>query len=647
MASRSIAALLRPADLGPLGIAVTREHGGIIRAMSPFQLAAYDESVTARLDHWAKIAPDRPFLGERDGRVGWRHLSFGEAHASARALGGALLRRGLSTERPLVILSGNSIAHAQLALAALYAGIPYAPISPAYALAASDFSKDFSKLKRIITQLTPGLVFADDGEHFGAAIDVAVPSSIEVATETRVKTRKTLAFAALLETTPTAQVDAAHAAIHGDTIAKILFTSGSLAAPKAVVTTHRMLCANQAMLAHVLRFLASEPPVLVDWLPWHHSFGGNHNFGMALHQGGTLYIDKGRPTEAQIGETIAALREISPTVFFNVPQGFEMLLPHLARDKGLAANFFRTLKLNFFAGASLNARVKAELDALAVATCGERIRLISGFGATETAPSVLFRIGDELGDPALPFVGLPLPGNALKLVPVGEKYEAWVKGPNVTPGYWRDEGLTRQAFDDEGYYRLGDSLRLAPDETLGFLFEGRLGEDFKLASGTTVNGGPLRNRVLEEGAPFIKDVAIAGDNRDCLMALIFPDLAACRGLAELADATPHQLLTHPKVQTAFRAILARLAARAGGAAEHISRAALLTGEAGTEELTDKGTLNRRAVLDRRAEVVAALYRWADDPLFLWAETAPEQRSVHLGAEKPSLRPSALGKEVPS
>ncbi|HTJ02997.1 MAG TPA: AMP-binding protein, partial [Methylovirgula sp.] len=527
---------------------------------------------------------------------------------------------------------------------ALYVGIPYAPISPAYALSGSDFSR----LKHILGLLAPGLVFADDAENFRAAIDAAVPSSVGVVADAPMKRRETLAFADLLETTPTSRVDAAHAAINGDTIAKILFTSGSLAAPKAVVTTHRMLCANQTMLAHVLRFLAEEPPVFIDWLPWHHSFGGNHNFGMALQHGGTLYIDKGRPTAALIGETIAALREISPTVFFNVPQGFEILLPHLARDKNLAANFFRNLKLNFFAGASLNARVKNDLDALAIATCGERIRLISGFGATETAPSVLFRIDDDLGDAALPFVGLPLPGNALKLVPVGDKYEACVKGPNVTPGYWRDDALTRQAFDNEGYYRLGDSLRLAPDQTRGFLFEGRLGEDFKLASGTTVNGGPLRSRMLEEGGPFIKDVAIAGDNRDCLMALIFPDLGACRSLAaDLSAAAPDTLLAHPRVQAEFRAILARLAAQAHGGAEYISRAALLVDAAGADELTDKGTLNRKAVLNRRAELVAALYRWADDPLFLSAEAPPMQRSVHLGAEKPSHPSPALGKEMPS
>lgn len=644
MASHLTAAPMRPVDLGPLGISVTHNGDGVIRAASPFALAPYDESVTARLDHWAKIAPDRPFLGESDGRGGWRHLSFAEAHASARALGEALLRYGLNAERPLVILSGNSIAHAQLALAALYVGVPYAPISPAYALTGGDFSR----LKRILALLTPGLVFADNGESFGASIDGAVPPSTEIVTETPVKGRKTHAFADLLETAPTPQVDAAHAAIRGDTIAKILFTSGSLAAPKAVVTTHRMLCANQAMLAHVLRFLEGEPPVFVDWLPWHHSFGGNHNFGMALQHGGTLYIDKGRPTEALIGETIAALRDISPTVFFNVPQGFQILLPHLARDKSLAKTFFRSLKLNFFAGAALNARVKNDLDALAVATCGERIRLISGFGATETAPSVLFRIDDDLGDPTLPFVGLPLPGNELKLVPAGDKYEACVKGPNVTPGYWRDEMSTHQAFDDEGYYRLGDSLRLVPDETRGFLFEGRLGEDFKLASGTTVNGGPLRSRILDTGAPYIKDVAIAGDNRDCLMALIFPDLAACQSLAaDLSAATPDQLLAHSRVQAEFRAILAQLAARAHGAAEHISRAALLPEAAGADELTDKGTLNRQAVLRRRADVVAALYRWADDPLFLSTDATPVQRSVHLGAENPSLRPAALGKEMPT
>ena len=460
-----------------------------------------------------------------------------------------------------------------------------------------------------------------------------MPQDVELLLESAGKNQTATALADLLRTAPTAAVDTAHAAITGDTIAKILFTSGSLAAPKAVVTTHRMLCANQTMIAQVLRFMEREPPVLVDWLPWHHSFGGNHNFGMALHHGGTLHIDRGRPTEAGIAETVQALREVSPTIFFNVPQGFEMLLPHLAQDHALAENFFRRLKLNFFAGATLAGPVGAALDEIALASCGERIAMISGFGATETAPSILFRTDADPGDHNAPRVGLPLPGNELKLVPLGGKYEARIKGPHVTPGYWRDATLTRQAFDDEGFYRLGDALRLAnarqPQQ--GFVFDGRIGEDFKLASGTTVNSAALRSRLLAEGAPYVRDAVIAGDNRDSVAALVFADLPACRQLASEA-AEPGAILTHPRVRQAFRDLLMALARQAGGASERITRFALLAEPASIDagEITDKGTLNRRAVIARSASVIEALYAGAEDPLFISLEpaTAPKQ-SVRL------------------
>jgi feruloyl-CoA synthase len=636
MSPRPPIAQFRAVDLAPLAMEIVRGPAGVIRACSPNLLPAYAQSVTARLDHWAEMTPDRSFLAERDGHGGWRHLTFAAALASARALGQALLDRRLDVQRPLVILSGNSITHACLALAALYVGIPYAPISPAYARV----SKDFAKLKRIIGALTPGLVFAEAAQDFAPALAAAVPDAVEIVTcDAPLAARPTSDFASLLATLPTAGVDIAHAHVRADTIAKILFTSGSLAAPKPVITTHRMLCANQMMIAEVLRFLRNEPPVLVDWLPWHHSFGGNHNFGLALQHGGTLYIDPGRPTEAGLAETVAALREISPSLFFNVPQGFAMLLPQLAADRGLAENFFRALKLNFFAGASLPDQIRTALDAIAIQTCGERIGMISGFGATETAPSVLFQTDMDPQDPALAHVGLPLPGNELKLVPVDGKingtYEARVKGPNVTPGYWRDDAMTRAAFDEEGFYRLGDALRLA-DATRpqkGFIFEGRLGEDFKLTSGTTVNSAALRARMLVAGAPYIRDVVIAGEGRAEVTALIFPDIDACHALAPdpagLNDVDT--LFTHPAVRAKFEALLATLAAVAGGASERICRAALLIAppcfDAG--EITDKGTLNRHAVLANRAAVVAALYAGEFDPLIVGLPAAPASKKPAL------------------
>jgi feruloyl-CoA synthase len=608
---------MRNVDLGPLAVEIQRHADGTIYARSPFALPAFADSVTARLDHWAKAAPERSFLAERDGREGWSHLTYAEARAGARALGQALLTRGISAERPLVILSGNSIGHARLALASLYVGIPYAPISPAYSLA----TKDFTRLKQILDLLTPGLVFAEDGERFGDAIAACLPEETEVVTD----------LSLFLATTPGPSVDTAHEKISGDTIAKILFTSGSTTAPKAVITTHRMLCANQMMIGEVLRFLQDEPPVMVDWLPWHHSFGGNHNFGIALHHGGTLYIDKGRPTDEGIAETVQTLREIAPTVFFNVPQGYDRLLPFLARDRALAQKFFSALKLAFFAGAALSERTRAAFDDIAIRTCGARIQMMSGFGATETAPSVLFRKDDAPLDSASPNVGLSLPGLTLKLAPLGGTYEARVKGPNVTPGYWRDDALTRSAFDDEGFYRLGDALRLADERRpqSGFIFAGRLDEDFKLASGTTVHGSPLRARILAEGGPYIRDLVLAGDNRESIAALIFPDLETCRALIQdagdlsRASDEAEAILVHPAVRQKFSQILTRLAAEAKGTSERIAVAALLAEPPSPEagEITDKGTLNRRAVLDRRAAIVEALYAGSAPPFFI--ESAPQ------------------------
>ena len=602
-----------------------RQPDGILRVRSPFPLPTFDESVTARLDHWASVAPERVFLAERD-KDAWRTLTFAEARGGAKRLGQALLDRGLDAQNPLVILSGNSIAHALLALAALYAGIPYAPISPAFGL----ISSDFSKLKRIIALLTPGLVFAEDAQGFAAAIAAAVPESVELVVNSPPGSRRARQFADLLATTPRPALDAAHAKVGADTIAKILFTSGSTAAPKAVITTHRMLCANQMMIAKALPFLQSAPPVLADWLPWHHSFGGNHNFGIVLHHGGTLYIDQGRPTETGIAETVRTLSEISPTLYLNVPRGFEMLIPHLARDRHLAQTFFRSLRLNFFAGASLSDQLIDRLDDVAVATCGERIATISGYGATETAPSILFQIDQARIDPARPRVGLPLPGNELKLVPMtgeaGLTYEARIRGPNVTPGYWRDAALTREAFDEEGFFRLGDALRLVDEKQprLGFAFAGRVVENFKLSSGTTVRTDALRARLLAAGAHYIRDAVIAGEGRDALTALIFPDLAACRtlipGLGAGAPAT--EILTHPAVHALFREILTRLAAGAGGISERIMGAALLVEPASIDagEITGKGTLNPRAVLARRADVVDGLYANADQAFIVVPET---------------------------
>lgn len=428
----------RPVDLGPLDVAIEPGRNGIFYARSPFGLENYEAKATLWLDRWAALRPDHIFLAER--RHGaWETITYSEARHKARVLAQALLGRDLSAERPLVILSGNSIAHALLGLAALYAGIPYAPLSPAYSLA----SRDFARLRGIIDLLTPGLVFVDDGALYARALASLAAEMPRLVCTSPAPGANT--FDALLTTKETSALDRAHADISPETIAKFMFTSGSTAAPKAVVTTHKMLCANQAMIAHVLRFLASEPPVLVDWLPWSHSFGGNQNFNLVLAHGGTLYIDGGRPTAEGIATTLANLRDVSPTLHFNVPAGLEALLPHLAHDRTLAANFFRNLRLTFFAGAPLARATYDAWNDIALAACGEKIVTMSGYGATESGPATTFWTPFIRGDGG---VGLPLPDCDLKLVPAWRKTGSPGQGPECNTRI-----LARRASHIAGFRR--------------------------------------------------------------------------------------------------------------------------------------------------------------------------------------------------
>jgi len=471
---------LRPVRLGPAECLLDRIPDGTVYIRSPQKLEPYPGKLTQRLEYWAAAAPDRIFIAQRSGDGSWRTLSYAQTRSLVRGIAQALLDRKLSAEHPIAILSGNDIEHALLGLAAMFAGAPYAPISVPYSL----MSSDFGKLKSIIEVLTPGLVFVADGKTFARAIEMAVPPGIEiVATTNPPGSRFTTPFAELIATEPTNAVDAAHAKVGPDTVAKILFTSGSSGNPKGVINSQRMLCSNQAQVRAGLAFVADEPPVIVDWLPWNHTFGGNHNFNLVLDNGGSLYIDEGKPLPGAIAATARNLKEIAPTIYFNVPKGFEALLPHLRADAELRKNFFSRLKVLFYAGAGLQQYVWDELQEMSVATCGERVIFLSSIGSTETSPLALACNWDF---PRPGNIGLPAPGVELKLVPNEGKLEARLKGPNITPGYWRRPDLTAEAFDDEGYYKIGDALKFVDpaDPGKGLLFDGRLAEDFKLASGT-------------------------------------------------------------------------------------------------------------------------------------------------------------------
>jgi feruloyl-CoA synthase len=593
----------RAVRLGPSAVRLAERADGTLLMQTVQPLGAYPARLTERLAHWARRAPSRTFLARRDRSGAWQRFSYAMTLARVRAIGQALLARELGPERPIAILSGNDPEHALLALAALHVGIPYAPISPAYSL----LSTDHAKLRAIIDLLTPGLVFAASGRAFGRAIAAAMPADAElVLAEDLPDDRPATPFAALARTAPSAAVDAAHAATGPDSVAKILFTSGSTGLPKGVINTQRMLCSNQAMLQRVLAFLEDQPPVLVDWLPWHHTFGGNHNIGLTLVNGGTLHIDDGKPTATGIVETVRNLREIAPTVYFNVPKGFEELIPYLRQDQALRARFFSRLQLLFFAGAGMARHVWDALDELAIQTIGQRVLMLTGLGATESAPFALCCNAETTGSGV---VGLPVPGVELKLVPVEGKLEARLRGPSITPGYWRQPDLTAAAFDEEGFYRMGDAVRfLDPaDRAKGFAFDGRLAEDFKLSSGTWVSVGPLRARLIAGLAPLVADVVIAGPDRDCIGVLLFPDRSACRRLAP--QAAEAELLRQPAVRAALEERLAALARAATGSSNRVARALVLEEPPSIDahEVTDKGTINQRAVLARRAALVEALY----------------------------------------
>lgn len=608
----------RDVAIGALPTELEHRADGTIRVRSLAAPPVPPTRITDHLERWAREAPERVFLAERDGAGGWRTCSYAEARARVRAIGSALLARGLSAQRPVAILSGNDIEQALLMLGALYVGVPAAPVSPAYSLVATDYGK----LSSILDRLTPGLVYATNGTPFARALHAACDPAIELVTSTGApEGRAATSFADLLSGTDAARVDAAHAAVGPDTVAKILFTSGSTGEPKGVINTQRMLTANQEMLAHWLAFAQAEPPVLLDWLPWHHTFGGNHNLGFVLRNGGTLYIDAGKPTPAGIAETVRNLRDVSPTVYFNVPKGYEELVPRLRADPALRETFFRRLRLTFYAGASLPPHVAAELDALAAETVGRRILMVTSLGSTETAPACLAST-PETSRPGV--VGVPLPGVTLKLVPVDGKLEARVHAPTITPGYWRDPAQTAKAFDEEGFYRLGDALRFAEAgrADAGFVFDGRISEDFKLSTGTWVSVGPLRTRLIGALAPYVRDAAIAGHDRDDVTALLFPEIEACRGLigAGAAGVTDADVLAAPAVRRAIGERLSAFARESTGSSTRVARVLLMAQPASIDasEITDKGSLNQRAVLSRRADAVAALYAEPHDPAVIVA-----------------------------
>ncbi|HLW91338.1 MAG TPA: feruloyl-CoA synthase [Roseiarcus sp.] len=576
------------------------------------RLGRYPEKLTTRFAHFAALAPDRIFMAERDSAGAWRKISYAEAFDAAKRIGAGLIRRGLSAERPVMILSGNDLEHALLAIACLHVGAPYAPISPAY----STIATDLSKLRHIAGRLTPGLIFASDGAVFARALEGLASHNAEIVVARNPPLGGATLFADLLAgAADEINVAQAHEAIKGEDVAKILFTSGSTALPKGVINSQRMLTANQEMIANYFRFLKEEPPVLVDWLPWSHTFGGNHNFGLVIYNGGSFYIDEGRPTPKGIEATVRNLREIATTAYFNVPKGFEELAPRLAADRPLRDIFFSRLNMNFFAGAGLSQHVWDAIDAASVEALGARVLMMTGLGSTETGPFALACAPEHCQSG---YLGLPVPGVELKLTPVEGKFEARVRGAAITQGYWRDPAATAKAFDEEGWYRMGDALRFIDDadRAKGFKFDGRIAEDFKLSTGTWVSVGPLRAKIVSHFAPLVRDVVIAGLDYDDIAVLVFPDIDNCRALCgdhSVNDVSA--ILSHPRLVDEFRRRLDESAATATGSSNRVNRLLLLDEPPSLDrgEITDKGSINQRAVLGARSSLVEELYQLPRSP----------------------------------
>ena len=602
---------VRPVRLAKAVAVVDRRPDGTIYLRNPTPLGPYPVALTDRLMEWAGTAPGRTLAARRDATGQWQHLTYADAVRRVRRVAQALLDRRLSAERPIVILSGNSLDHLVLALAAKHAGIAYAPIAPAYSLQA----REFDALRFVFDQMQPGLVFAEDTTAFQRALAAVVPPGVEVVGSPSGATgHPATPFDTLLQASATDAVERAHAAVTGDTVAKILFTSGSTGRPKAVINTQRMLCSNQEMIRTAMAFLADEPPVICDWLPWNHTFGGNHNVGLVLYNGGTLYIDDGRPTPDGMATTIRNLSEIASTAYYNVPRGYEMLMPYLKRDAGFRRHFFSRVKLLFYAAAGLGQRFWDELRDVAIDACGEEIMMMTGLGATESSPYALSTGSDGAVSGR---IGLPVPGVDVKLFPVGSKLEARLRGPNITPGFFRQPDLTAAAFDEEGFYKLGDAVAWVDenDPSLGLVFDGRLNEDFKLSTGTWVSVGPLRVKFLQHFGGLAQDVVVAAPDRPFVTALVFPALDVC---AALAPDLPHgaaadQVLAQPAVRARVSALLDDFAREQTGSASTIARLILLTTRPSLDarEITDKGSLNQKAVLANRAALVDDLY--ADPP----------------------------------
>jgi len=558
---------------------------------SPEPLGGYARCIGEWVQHWAVATPDALALAERDEAGGWRRLSWRDVRTLIGRIAQGLLDLDLPAQRPVVVLSDNAIDHALLMLASMHVGRPVCTVSSAYCR----LTKDYAKVRDILQALKPALVYASDGDVYGPAITASRTEAVVVLGRAVERVPGAMGFDRLMHAEESPAVQRAFDAIAPDDHAKYLLTSGSTGTPKVVINTHRMLCANQQMIAQTWRFLEREKTVLLDWLPWSHTFGGNHNLNLVLRNGGSLYIDDGRPAPGLVERTVRNLREVRPTLHFNVPRGLDMLLPFLEADDDLAREVLSRLRLVFYAGAALPPSTWRRLEALAARVSDQPLWLTTSWGSTETSPAVTSAHWRLEGAGC---IGLPLPGIELKLVPNGEKHEMRVRGVTVFPGYRDAPQLSAEAFDEEGFYKIGDAGLLAnPDRPeCGVVFNGRVAEDFKLTTGTWVSVGNLRVSLVSALAPYAQDAVITGHDRDEVGALLFPSAAASQ-------------LSADALAGKIRAALQALRAQGGGSSQFPARVLVLSEppSADAGEITDKGYVNQRTTLARRSADVQALY----------------------------------------
>ncbi|MDI9861718.1 feruloyl-CoA synthase [Flectobacillus roseus] len=589
---------------GPTQTIKTHNPDGSILFRLNSELKPFPKTITDRLWEWSLQQPEKTFIAQRNQEGIWQELSYADTYQQMCSIAQHLLNMGFEKNDTVVILSENSLEHALLALASVHIGIPYSPISPAYSLV----SEDFSKLRHCLEKMTPKLVFVQSEQVFERAIRYIENTFPEI--EILVSQgEKFPNISSWRYSTITDAVSHAHQKVTGDTVAKILFTSGSTGLPKGVINTQQMWCANLQQITQSFPFMQEQAPVFIDWLPWNHTFGGNHNFGLALHNGGTLYIDDGKPSSKGIEETVKNLREISPTAYFNVPKGFEMLIQYLEKEESLRNTFFKNLQIIFYAGASLAQPIWNKLEELAIRTIGVKVPIITGLGCTESGPSALFA---NWGGAFSGLLGVPVAGLEVKLVPLGDKSEARYRGANVTKGYWRNPEATVQAFDEDGFYKTGDAVKFLdennPDK--GLIFDGRIAEDFKLSTGTWVNVGVMKTKIISSGSPIIQDVVIAGLDQDYIGLILFLNTDACYKLTgHTTTICASELYEHLSVKTFIDTWLKEFNAHATGSSTSIGKVIIAHEPPSIDkgEITDKGSLNQRAVLTNRQDLVHQLF----------------------------------------